>query len=443
MRSSPVWLPALAIMILAMATPGLRAQTAPPVRDQNTSGAPQRAVKAAPSDAAILAAQGMKAFEAQDYPTAIARFGQAISQNPDDVSSRFYLALSLSITGKDAASLPHYEKLVEAQPEIYELRLNYAQALANTKRFEEAATQLAKAEQLKPGQPKTVELMVATGQAELAVGDESGAALRFEAVLALQPKHPEALLGMGKAALQSGDKTAAESWFRKAADVNPSSHRELLPLAEMYERQGKFEKAVALYSEFPEDAAAQARVGELLLEQGKAKEAIASLEASVKDKPSFENRQMLAVAYLRAGEAEKAAGVMQAAVEAEPQNAEAHSLYGRILRDSRQFGPAAQQFGEAIKLNPKDTMAWSEFAGVAVLAEQYQAAFDALAQLEKLGGFKPGHHYLRAIVLDKLRNDEQAIAEYELFLAASDGHNKEEEFKARQRLRALKNRKKR
>ncbi|MCC6263271.1 MAG: tetratricopeptide repeat protein [Bryobacterales bacterium] len=413
------------------------------IRDQNASGAPRTAVKAAPTDAAILASQGMAAFEKQDYATAITRFGQAISQNPDDVSSRFYLALSLSITGKDAASLAHYEKLVEAQPEIYEIRLNYAQALANTKHFDEAAAQLEKAEQLKPAQPKTVELLAATGLAELAAGDGAGATKRFEAVLALQPKSESALLGMGKAALKNGDKIAAESWFRKAAEVDPASLKELLQLAGIYEREGNFEKAIALYREFPGDAPAQERAGELLLELGKAKDAIASLEASVKEKPGFENRQRLAVAYLRAGDAEKAAGVMRAAVEAEPGNAEAHSVYGRILRESRQYGAAAGQFAEAIKLNPKDTMAWSEFAGVAVLAEQYQAAFDALAQLEKLGGLKPGHHFLRAIILDKFQNGDQAIAEYELFLAAANGQNKDEEFQARQRLRMLKNKKKR
>lgn len=442
MRVFPFRFPAALIAMLAMVGAHLCAQ-AQGVRDQNTSGAPQTAVKAAPTDAAILASQGMKAFEKQDYATAITRFGQAISQNPDDVSSRFYLALSLSITGKDAASLDHYEKLAAAQPEIYEIRLNYAQALANTKHFEEAAAQLAKAEQLKPAQPKTVELMAATGMAELAAGDDAGAAKRFEAVLALQPKHAAALLGMGEVSLKTGDKVAAETWFRKAAEGNPAAQRELLTLARIYEGEGNFDKAVALYREFPGDSLAQERIGELLLEQGKAKEAIASLEASVKGQPSFENRQKLAVAYLRAGDAEKAASTMQAAVEAEPGNAEAHSVYGRILRDSRQYGPAAGQFGQAIKLNPKDTMAWSEFAGVAVLAEQYQAAFDALAQLDQLGGLKPGHHYLRAIILDKFQNDEQAIAEYELFLAASNGHNKDEEFKARQRLRMLKNKKNR
>lgn len=439
MRSAPAIL-SLALAVLA-AVPILRAQQAPPVRDQSASGAPARAQKAAPTDAAILASQGMQAFEKQDYSTAITRFGQALSQNPQDIGSRFYLALSLSLTGKDAASLPHYEKLVEAQPEIYELRLNYAQALVNTRRFEEAAAQLEKAESLKPNQPKTLELLAATGQAELAAGDEAGAVKRFETVLAKSPRNADALYGMGSAMQKAGDRVAAEAWFRKAAEVHPPYREALLPLAESYEKEGNFEKAIALYKQFPENAAAQGRAGELLLELGKAKEAIAELEERAKKDPTFPNRNAVAVAYLRSGDAEKAIAHAAAAVEAEPANLEARAFYARVLRDSRKFPAAAQQFGEILKRNPKDAMAWSEFAGVAVLAEQYQAAFDALAQVEALGAMKPGHHYLRAIILDKFQNDDQAIAEYELFLAGSSGQNGDEEFKARQRLRILKNKK--
>lgn len=413
------------------------AQTGATVRDQNTSGAPQRAVKATPAAASTHAAEGMAALEKQDYAAAIAQFEKALELNPGDVPSRFYLALSLSLSGQDAASLPHYEKLVEAQPEVYELRLNYAQALVNTSHFEEAAEQLAKAEEIKPSQAKTVSLLVATGTAELAEGDDVGARKRFEAALRTDPVQADALAGLGTACLAAGDLEAAETWFRKAVAARPEYQKRLLDLAAAWEAKGNFAKAASLYGEFPGDAQAQARAGELLLRAGSAKEAIAALEASVKEKPDFENRRTLAVAYLRSGDTAKAAATMQAAVDSEPQNAEAHLAYGRILRDARRFVPAAEQFGIAIKLKPEDTMAWSEFAGVAVLAEQYQAALQALAQLEKLGGLKPGHHYLRAIILDKFRSYKEAIAEYELFLAASAGQNKDEEFKARQRLRIL------
>jgi hypothetical protein len=54
-----------------------------------------------------------------------------------------------------------------------------------------------------------------------------------------------------------------------------------------------------------------------------------------------------------------------------------------------------------------------------------------------LGGETEGHHYLRAIVLDHLKDVKGALAAYQQFLAASQGKHPNEEFKARQRVRIL------
>jgi hypothetical protein len=48
------------------------------------------------------------------------------------------------------------------------------------------------------------------------------------------------------------------------------------------------------------------------------------------------------------------------------------------------------------------------------------------------------HHFFRAIILDKGKLYEPALASYEKFLAMSDGKNPDEEFKARQRVRIIK-----
>jgi hypothetical protein len=55
-----------------------------------------------------------------------------------------------------------------------------------------------------------------------------------------------------------------------------------------------------------------------------------------------------------------------------------------------------------------------------------------------LNAEKPGHYYLRAIVLDKHQMLEPALESYEKFLASSEGKYPDEEFKARQRVRIIK-----
>jgi hypothetical protein len=88
-------------------------------------------------------------------------------------------------------------------------------------------------------------------------------------------------------------------------------------------------------------------------------------------------------------------------------------------------------------MKPDHADAWSELAGVLVMAEDYPAALGALDHLAALQAEKPGHVYLRAIVLDKIRDIKPALESYQKFLAVSNGQNPDEEFKARQRVRIL------
>ena len=121
----------------------------------------------------------------------------------------------------------------------------------------------------------------------------------------------------------------------------------------------------------------------------------------------------------------------------DPNNFDIRMLHGRILRDQRKFTPAAQDFARATQMKPDYPNAWSELAGVLVMAEDYPAALGALDRLAALHAEKPGHVYLRAIVLDKIRQIKPALESYEKFLAMSNGQNPDEEFKARQRVRIL------
>lgn len=71
------------------------------------------------------------------------------------------------------------------------------------------------------------------------------------------------------------------------------------------------------------------------------------------------------------------------------------------------------------------------------MAEDYPHALGALDRLAALHAEKPGHVYLRAIVLDKVRDLKPALESYQRFLAMSNGQNPDEEFQARQRVRIL------
>lgn len=166
-------------------------------------------------------------------------------------------------------------------------------------------------------------------------------------------------------------------------------------------------------------------------------DAIPHLESAVANSPTAANRAALATAYLKNNQPDKALPLVEQMLAANPNDFEIRMLRGRIVRDQRKFAEAAQDFQQAAKLKPDSPQAWSELAVSLVLAEDFGPALAALDRVAALGAEKPGHVYFRALVLDKINDRKGALANYQRFLALSNGLSPNEEFKARQRAKLL------
>jgi tetratricopeptide (TPR) repeat protein len=130
-------------------------------------------------------------------------------------------------------------------------------------------------------------------------------------------------------------------------------------------------------------------------------------------------------------------GVLEQAVQADPSNPDLRMIYGRTLRDKKNYAGAARQFFQVTEAQPDLLEAWNELAAMLVSLEDFPQALAALDRVKALGGETAGHHYLRAIMLDKARDYQGALDSYEKFLALSQGQHPDEEFKARQRVRII------
>jgi predicted Zn-dependent protease len=205
----------------------------------------------------------------------------------------------------------------------------------------------------------------------------------------------------------------------------------------MYETAKQPDQAMAIYRQFPENAGAQERLGDLLLKAGKAEEAIPCFLSAVAKSPTEANRAGLAEAYLKNNEPGKAQPVVEQILAADPNNFEIRMLHGRLIRDQRKFPEAAEEFERAIKLKSDAPQAWSELAGVLVMAENYQPALAALDRVAALHAEKAGHVFLRAIVLDKIKDLKPALESYQRFLEMSQGENPNQEWQAKQRIKTL------
>ena len=259
----------------------------------------------------------------------------------------------------------------------------------------------------------------------------------YLAATGIDPKSAAAQLGLARA--QAGQNRIAEAaeHFQKAAELDPGFRDAQLELAGLYEKNHQPAEAIAIYEGFPENVGAEERLGELLLETKRFADAIPHLEKVVLRDATSANRLALATAYQLNKEPAKALAQLEKAAAAEPAIYDLRMQYGRVLRDGRQFIPAANQFAAAAKIKPDSKDAWNELAGVLTLAERYPEALTALDRVRALGAEIPGDHFLRAIILDKLQQYQPALESYRKFLTTSEGKNPDEEFKARQRARII------
>jgi tetratricopeptide (TPR) repeat protein len=274
-------------------------------------------------------------------------------------------------------------------------------------------------------------------EATLGTGDPAGAEALYKTALEINGKSALAESGLARVLMKQQKLTEAAAHFRRAAELDPAFKDGLLELATQFEAAKQIQEAVAIYQQFPDNPGARERLGVLLLDAGKAAEAIPDLEEALKKSPTTANRMTLATAYLRTKEPAKALPLMDQSVASEPNNFELRMLYGRALRDQRQFPAAAREFFKATQLQQDSAQAWGELAGVLVLADNYPQALAALDKVRALGAEAPGHFFLRAIMLDKLKDLKPALENYRKFLSLSQGKSPDQEFQARQRARII------
>ena len=380
--------------------------------------------------------EGLKALDQRQYQNAVDAFTKAIAADPADFSSHFNLDFAYSMLGNDKLAIDEYKKTLELKPGLYQAELNLGIILLRDKQASDAVPHLAAAADQKPKEfrPNYYLAEALRQQGALAKSEDA-----YNTALQIDPKSAAGELGLAQALAKDQKLDEAAPHFRKAADLDPKYRDGLLELAALYENAKRPDEAIALYQQFPEEPAAEERLGSLLLQAGRYADAAANFEEAVKKSPTTANRAALAEAYIKNKQPDKAMPIVEQALAADANNYDLVMLHGRMIRDERKFPQAAQAFFRATQIKPDSAEAWSELAGVLVLVENYPAALAALDRIAALHAEKPGHVYLRAITLDKVKQYKPALQSYQRFLAMDGGKNPDEEFKARQRIRIIQN----
>ena len=381
-----------------------------------------------------FSAEGFQALEARNYVLAAQDFAKAVQADPGDYAAHFHLALANSLTGKVEEAIAGYRRVLELKPGLYEADLNLGMLLLGHKRSAEAVPYLEAATRSKPLEFRP-QLYLA--DALFDSGASAPAAAAYRAALEINAQSAPAEMGLARSEVRSGNLQEAEAHFHKAAELDPSLKDAILELAPLYEKSGRTAEAIALYRQFPDNLAVRERLGMALLETGNPAEAIPHLEWAVAKSPTDANRLALAQAYRKNKQPDKEIPLLQQALAADPGNLDLRLAIGRELLDQRKFAEAAAEFERVVQAQPNRVEAWSDFAATLNSLADYPRALAALDRVKALGGEKPGHMYLRAIILDRLRDLKGALASYRQFLAADQGKLPNEDFQARQRARII------
>jgi tetratricopeptide (TPR) repeat protein len=380
------------------------------------------------------AALGLKAIEDQKFEVAIEHFGKAVAADPKDYYSHFHLALAHSAIHKDTEAIEHYRKTLELKPNLYQAELNLGIILVENRKAKDAVPLLEDAVKQKPDEFRPAFYLA---EAYLAEARFNPAEMVYRAAIGLDSKSAPAHYGLARAIMKQNRLADSQSFYIKAGQLDPQYQDSVLELAAVFEEQKQTAEAIALYKQFPGTAAAQERLGVLLLNQGNAAEAVVPLEKAVTKSPTAGNRFALAKAYLGTNELAKALVLIDQTITQEPKEPELFMIRGRILRDQRKFTDAANTFFAAAKLNPQNAEAWTEMAGMLVMVEDYNTALVALDKVKQLNAETAGHHFLRAIVLDKNKLQKPALESYQKFLSMANGKFPDREFQARQRVKII------
>ncbi len=225
-------------------------------------------------------AEGMKALDANQPAAAETLLRQAVQADTNDFSAHFNLALSLSLQQKDDEAILELRRTLELKPGLYQADSNLGTLLLRNKRPAEALPVLkeaaasaaegaARKSALRPG----------------AVPDRGFRRRRsstIRAAIELDPKSAAAQSGLANSLLKESRPADSAEHFRAAAALDPQYRNDLLTLAGEYEKARMIPQAIAIYREFPENAAAKERVAQLIAATGDAADAVPALEQAAK-----------------------------------------------------------------------------------------------------------------------------------------------------------------
>jgi tetratricopeptide (TPR) repeat protein len=181
-------------------------------------------------------------MELSRYPDAISAVQDALSANPKSYALHLRLGAAQLAAGHYAEAEKVFRDLVSASDPLPTGYVGLAQVLLRTGRAEEAAAELANAQQ-KLGSNFLISYF--RGLAFEHLGKPEEASNAFQDALRLNPNNAEAHLSLGKTEMSAGRLDAAISELQEALRLSPNNDQTRRLLSKAYTRAGDKKQAAA------------------------------------------------------------------------------------------------------------------------------------------------------------------------------------------------------
>lgn len=280
----------------------------------------------------------------------------------------FLEARTLESEGRYRDAVEAYQRAVDANPEVLEIRVRFASLLVDIGLADRAIELLGADDELDWYGLRVRALALAQASARRAdLLDQAEAALRL--ALAERNDDPNLMLSLGQVLQRKGDLAGAE---KVIADLR-ASHGGSLQLvsyhARLLEELGRPAEAVDLYAECaaspsPVAVGCRERLVELLIELHRDGEAGALMLEWLQD-DDLDQLMRAAVLLSEGGRNEQALRTVRRVLRSQPDSPRARTLEAILLSSLGRYGEAAVKLRELLKRNPDDidlllSSAWAE-----------------------------------------------------------------------------------
>ncbi len=297
---------------------------------------------------------------------------EVLAASPANMAARLFSARLLALEGKSDESLAMARTIVKDEPAAAESAGAFeliGSLEASADRPEEAIK--AFQEVLKRA-PRASGAHLGLARLYRARGEWETAATHAQAILTDVPKQPDARAELVRVWLAQGQNARATEELASLRRDFPNALGVLTLTAAQQLAAGELDAARASYvkvrSASHGDLEALAGIVNIDLRRGRTKEAIATVEESLKSvAPSGGLFVIAARAHLAASNSPRAEELLKKAIEVEPARLGAYSLLGVIYARQNRLAEAERNFAEIVKRNP------SSVSGRTMLAMIYDA----------------------------------------------------------------------